>query len=138
MIFYENSKSKTFIAGLELPIEKKLFIFQLHDRMPQSETILERRGLKNHVLRVGTCKPSYLYYIIFITEIHRLHLFRTLNPTPPRISSRFQIPDRIKLRGSLLLPAELQAEVQAEKYCQYRLSPKIVTYPYPKAWILRG
>lgn len=47
MVLYENSKSKTFIVGLEISIEKKLFIFQLHDRMPQTEIILERRGLKN-------------------------------------------------------------------------------------------
>lgn len=46
MVFHEKTKSKPFTVVLELSIEKKLFIFQLRDRMPQFEVILERKGLK--------------------------------------------------------------------------------------------
>lgn len=46
MVFHEKKKPKPFTVVLELSIKKKLFIFQLCDRMPQLEIILEKRGLK--------------------------------------------------------------------------------------------
>lgn len=45
MVFHEKTKSKQ-LTVLELSMEKKLFIFQLYDRIPQFEVILERGGLK--------------------------------------------------------------------------------------------
>ena len=109
--------------------------------MWQDTTVWSHFGKQKHwklVLRWRTCKPSYLDYDSFITAIIRLHLFRTLNP-PPKISNRFQIPARRKLRESLLLSHRTsQFKVQAEKYYQYTRSPKIVSFPYPKVWIFRG
>lgn len=46
VVFHEKKKPKPFTVVLELSIKKRLFIFQLCDRMPQFEVILEKRGLK--------------------------------------------------------------------------------------------
>lgn len=46
MVFHEKKKPKPFTVVLELSIKKRLFIFQLCDRMPQFEVILEKRGPK--------------------------------------------------------------------------------------------
>lgn len=46
VVSHEKTKPKPFTVVLEFSVKKNLFIFQLCDRMPQFEVILERRGLK--------------------------------------------------------------------------------------------